>query len=506
MKKIILRLLWTTLLSMTCVLPAYAGHLFTQGNTNTPVLLNGGTGVNMKQLAVESRSVGLLGRVSIDFGGDWNAGDSLRVTIGNYTQSFSYDSPLTGTNQGGSSLVVTDPVLAALTLTPTVASSGIPTAYRQPSGSTYYGWTFEALTGSFTFIGYRIYFSEATFNGSNSDVINQNSVVSASQLTPNPSSSSINTTNTLISLAATADHLRSIYANQTAAQVIGLNYDCDKFGINHICVTTAGRLTNTFADSTGSYFSSAAVLIGSYMYSKELRIGAWADQTLNRQDNLVKLQNSNPMMGLFAVYNPSGTETGDQYRLAVSYVSKNIDITRPSVLQGTEPGQGNSRFHSLGLLAEYSYGISNLLPSTIVRPFFGYRDQTAYNNAYSESSSADVTKPISFDKYENKISTLFAGVRSKTKLNEYHFSSELGIESDLNHNTPTLSGTSEITGMSSFSVVADSKPRYKRVFASSGVTYDFDKTNRIGLSVHYRQDLYYRVDSLTTLLSYTASF
>lgn len=505
MKSFLLKLIPTCLVTLLLISPVYAGHLFTQGNTNTPVLLNGGTGVNMKQLAYEPG--GTAGRVTIDFGGDWNAGDSLRITIGNYTQTFSYDSPLANTTQSGSGLsVLSDPVLAALTLSPTIASSGIPQAYGRPSGSIFYGWTFEALTGSFTFIGYRIYFSGATFNGSNSDVINQNSVVQASQLTPNPSSSSINTTNTLISLAATADHLRLIYANQSAAQVLGLNYDCDKFGANHVCITTAGRLTNTFVDSTGSYFSTAAVLIGSYMYSKELRIGAWADQNLNRQDNLVKLQNSNPMIGLFAVYNPTGTELGDQYRLSVSYVSKNIDITRPSILQGTEPGQGVSRFHSLGFLGEYSYGFGDILPATVVRPFVGYRNQTAYNNAYTEFSNSSVTKPISFDKYESKVNTVFAGVRTKTKLNEYQVSAELGVESDLNHNTPTLSGTSEVTGMSSFAVMADSKPRYKRMFASSGVSYDFDKTHRIGLSLHYRQDLFYRVDSLTSLLSYTASF
>lgn len=505
MKKHLFKFFSASILSVFFALPAYAGHLFTQGSTNTPVLLNGGTGVNMKQLAVEGP--GTTGNVSINFGGDWNAGDSLRITIGNYTQTFSYDTPLTGTSQSGSSLFVADPVLAALTLSPTVASSGIPRAYNQPSGSIFYGWTFEALTGSFTFIGYRIYFAGATFNGSNSDLINQSSVVSSSQLVSNPNSS-LNTTNTLVSLAATADHLRSIYANQTAAQVLGLNYDCDKFGANHLCLTTAGRLTNTFVDSTGSYFSSAAVLIGSYMHSKQLRIGAWADQTLNRQDNLVKLQNSNPMVGLFAVYNPTGTELGDQYRLSVSYVSKAIDITRPSLLQGTEPGQGTSRFHSLGFLAEYSYGIAGLLPATIVKPFLGYRDQTAYNNSYSEAANnnSSITKPITFDKYESKISTVFAGVRTKTKYNDYQFSAELGIESDLSHNTPTLSGTSEITGMSSFAVLADSKPRYKRGFASTGVTYDFDKSHRVGLSMHYRQDLYYRVDSLTSFLSYTASF
>jgi len=117
-----------------------------------------------------------------------------------------------------------------------------------------------------------------------------------------------------------------------------------------------------------------------------------------------------------------------------------------------------------------------------------------------------VQNPLSFDGYKQVVHTAVLGAKLNARVDEFLLNANFGIESDLKHNTPTLSGASSINGMSYFSVEADSKPRYKRGFASAGVGYLIDKDQRVDLKVHYRQDMFYRVDSITTLLTYTAGF
>ncbi len=145
-------------------IPAHAGHLFTQASTNTPVTLNEGKGIKITQETFEG--AGNTGLVTLDFGGDWDAGDAIKITISSYTQTFDYDAPLSGTNQGGTSLSVNDPTLTALAL-----DLDAPLE-----------WTVIATSGTFTLYGYRIYTGNETLNGTGAGQIDQSQVVDASDL------------------------------------------------------------------------------------------------------------------------------------------------------------------------------------------------------------------------------------------------------------------------------------------------------------------------------------
>jgi outer membrane autotransporter protein len=157
------------LLTLACLavgMQANAGHLFTQNSINTPISLTSGQGIEVTQSTYEGG--GTDGDVSINFGGDWDAGDVMKITIGSYTQTFSYDSPLAGTSQGGSSLYVNDPTLDALDLGGTFAADE--------------KWYVVAVAGDFTWEGYRIYLTGQTFNGTGAGPINQTQVVDAGSL------------------------------------------------------------------------------------------------------------------------------------------------------------------------------------------------------------------------------------------------------------------------------------------------------------------------------------
>ncbi len=142
--------------------PAKAGHLFTQAVGNTPINLTTGHGIQITQTHFEPPSAN--GNVSLNFNNDWNSGDAIKLTIGSYSRTFTFDSPIAGTIQTGSALVVADPTLAAAGIHKTAA----------------FQWTVVATSGNFTFTGYRVYIVDGTFHGTGAAPINQTQVIVAS--------------------------------------------------------------------------------------------------------------------------------------------------------------------------------------------------------------------------------------------------------------------------------------------------------------------------------------
>ncbi|OGB24697.1 MAG: hypothetical protein A3I66_18070 [Burkholderiales bacterium RIFCSPLOWO2_02_FULL_57_36] len=147
---------------------ANAGHLFTQSNVNTPVSLEAGQQITVKQKTYEAGG-GSNGRVTVNFSGGaddtaWSAGDALSITIGAWSNTFTYDTLVAaGGSQSSSLFSITDATLAAAGLT--------------PAGEI--DWVVNATSGKFTFTGYRIYTAGNTLNGTGAGQIDQTQVVVA---------------------------------------------------------------------------------------------------------------------------------------------------------------------------------------------------------------------------------------------------------------------------------------------------------------------------------------
>ena len=166
------------LLAAGLLLPASAnaGHLFTQAQTNTPINLTSGNGIQITQVTYEDNCSGSCnGDVSVNFNDNgsmdptiaWSAGDAIRITIGSWSETFTFDANR-GDNEYGFFLT----------------SQGLAAAGITPNGQT--TWTVIATAGQFTFEGYRIYTAAGTagdtYNGTGAGPINQSQVVNASQL------------------------------------------------------------------------------------------------------------------------------------------------------------------------------------------------------------------------------------------------------------------------------------------------------------------------------------
>lgn len=174
----------------------------------------------------------------------------------------------------------------------------------------------------------------------------------------------------LVDLNPNAYALRGAFNLQSAIINTGLNYDCTTFDVKGICVSAGGRVTDTNNPSTNS---QGALLIASYRATNNLRIGGYLDQNLSSNDARgMNLDNSNPMAGVFGVWNQNADGTGYEIRVAAGYSDKDITITRNSGLN-TEAGKGDSSLQSTAVSATVSRGFALNNTRWIASPYLGLR-------------------------------------------------------------------------------------------------------------------------------------
>ena len=309
--------------------------------------------------------------------------------------------------------------------------------------------------------------------------------------------------NTLTSIQANANLLGALFASQKSIQFSGLNYDCNIFGENDVCISAGGRTTNV-TNSTQNPNSVGGLLIGAYRFNSQVRAGGWLDQNISNQYGNVKLANNNPMFGLFSTFAPSGNGAGLQITTSASYVSNGLTITRQQ-LANTEPGSGGTNFNSAAAQIDLGYGFDNLVDNILFTPYIRSRYYNSKTQAYTEQTTSSVQVPVSYQGYQQIATTLLAGLKSEGRFSEqYSAMGIVGVESDLSRNNPTYNGSSQIYGLSSFAVQPAWTSRNTRPFATVGLFYDFDKFQRLGLTSYYREDYYRPINSFTTLLTYTA--
>ena len=179
-----------------------AGHLFTQSSLNTPTWIQAGQGISIDQYGTENGS-GQTTSISLNFtapssvpaGADttnsnwssWSAGDVLEINLplanATYNYTIAYDAASSGTTCAydfcGSTTanVAAADILASDVVLPSHAGQ----TSTFDSTDTSFAWSIVAKAGEFSLSGYRIYTSAGTLNGTGAGLLDQSSVVSASQ-------------------------------------------------------------------------------------------------------------------------------------------------------------------------------------------------------------------------------------------------------------------------------------------------------------------------------------
>lgn len=295
-----------------------------------------------------------------------------------------------------------------------------------------------------------------------------------------------------VNLAPNAYALRSVYNIQSASMNAGLSYDCNVFDKEGFCLSTGGRysVTNTPETSTTS-----GLLIGSYKYDKNIRVGAWVDQNLstNNTDG-VKLSNSKPLFGFFGAWTERPDGLGYEVKVSAGYGDKDVTITRELV------NEGEAQLKSRGIQTVSSFGMA-LDSNWIASPYVGAKYVSIKRGGYAERG----TNGLGYDAVTQETTSALAGVSLKGKIDGQTFAVvSAGAEHDFSHNVSqyaAFSGNGTVT-----TNTFNSKPQKTRPVVSAGVYYDIDKAQRLGLNATYRQEAFETTTSTTALATYTVGF
>jgi hypothetical protein len=343
----------------------------------------------------------------------------------------------------------------------------------QPLGSS------NSLTVTFTGTGDAIDFG---FNPRNATFTMTNLIICDS-LTECPTSSG-----SLIDLSPNAYALRSVYNIQSAALNAGLSYDCNVFDKQGICLSTGGRYSTT---NSPQATTTSGLLIGSYKYDKNIRLGAWVDQNLSTQNaDGIKLSNNAPLFGVFGVWAERDDGLGYEVKVSAGYGDKDVTVTR------TSTNEGSSKINSRGLQTVSSYGIA-LDSDWIAAPYVGVKYVSLKRGAYTESGSDGLT----YDNLRQESTSVIAGVKFTGKIDPQTFTVlSAGVEQDLSNNI------GEYSAGSSNTTAFNSNVQKTRPVVSAGVYYDIDKTQRLGLNAIHRQEAFQSTATTSALATYTVGF
>lgn len=318
--------------------------------------------------------------------------------------------------------------------------------------------------------------------------------------TPGPT---VSATNSLAMIQANARGLASVYNQQVSSLQAGLSYDCGIFDKNNLCVSVGGRYS--YADSSPTGQTETGLVIVSYRAAPGIRIGAFADQSLDTNNSINFRQTKNsPMWGLFAAWNMN--ESGQGLAVQVSAVSSDSSLTATrSALSDTEAGSGKTPMRGQGyrLLASYQQAIAT---GVVLVPYAGLQFTRLHTGAYSESATTVVTAPLSYNGTEQKSFSAIAGLGMQAMLTDkLSGSASVGIQQALDESTTHYKGTSSIVGLETFDVQLPDRRR-SMATASAGLAYHVSTTERIGLGVQWQQQAFKGTSTTTALATYSIGF
>lgn len=304
---------------------------------------------------------------------------------------------------------------------------------------------------------------------------------------------------TQMSLQRSARKLRSVFNSAAiASNFANMNtYDCNLFDARGLCVSVGGRYTSVGSPDSDS---SSGVLVLGYKASQQLRIGAFIDESFNRNTpSGIDLRNRVPLMGFFGVWNQNADGLGWQVKLANAYQSKDVDITR-DVVGSSEAGKGSTELTVESYVSELSYAF-NQGSKTLLRPYLAARYTLIEQDGYTER---DVSTPLTVAALKDRSTSLLAGIKVHHRIApKVTLTGSLGVEQDLEHKVGRYAA-SGVAGLTSESFNGDIKRT--RAVASAGAFFDAARGQRLSFDVYYQELAFERTGSTTAYAHYTVGF
>lgn len=322
------------------------------------------------------------------------------------------------------------------------------------------------------------------------------------------------------------DHVNTLtqVSNAASAQAAGVTMLATQaqFVLGQEVTPVGGDATGGFLSSSGKGRSPIALRVSAGASrtsdSKDLVIGGVSASTSLGQSFIVGgylgfgsdrddladfgIDGTFTALGLYLRGGQVGAE-GLSWKLAASQVAADVTITRATALASTERGTGDSSMRARSGSIEVGYGVAQ--GPMMITPFARLARTVSSRDGYAETTSAAF--PIRYDDYEISETTATIGANIGTALGDKGFLTVSGgIEWDLSRNAGNVTGTSDIPGMTTFTIPGPVLEHEQRLFAEARYVHQLGNGRAYDVGIGLHQTPYAKKPSLTATVGYSMSF
>ena len=412
--------------------------------------------------------------VDISYGPDTKAFDLLEQTLP--------DGLVSGTNyfsSDGSQLIDFD--------------SSLETSYA------WQGATFTGLSaGTYRFTYIPIANPTATWDPMDSVILSSTVTLSAAILVAAPSGPSA--ADTQSSLYAAADDLRRIINLQSMYLINSLSYECNIYDEKNLCFKVQTQNDSVIGNVNNM---STATAISSYRFNDNLSVGGFiSDSYSDNNSQYIDVYDKAPLVGLFSNYRFNNKLQGLNFKTSMAFSDREIDQSR-KVYGTSESGKGESGLSSFGIQASISYDMP-VRTNIIWTPSVGARYTKITRNGYTETTTAAVTTPLTFDDINQERTTLIIGNALRYQLNDKtSMRAYVNYEQELNYNGAKFA-TTGVSGTTNFNLSSDI--HHAKLVGGLGLSYQPKQNHEVSVAYNYRKSAMNANEISSVFASYAIGF
>ncbi len=287
-------------------------------------------------------------------------------------------------------------------------------------------------------------------------------------------------------------------------QVVAGPLDSDAI-VGNSCFAASGNLLSTGANgSVGSQGAGVSQITAGHAVSPNLTAGASLALGRVQQTGSAFAGSSQTAVSLWSNYSQNGSfSTGLMAHAAIGTAQGSETINRGVGFDNVVVSTGTADLTSSAVQASLSYGVQ-AKGGWQLAPMAGITWMETSRGAYSETTGVF---PASFDKLTTRSSYATLGMSAQRRIDaRSNVSLGAGADIDLSADHTSLSGTSDLPGMTSFTVT-DSLSRNKvRPYVVAGYSYSLSAHSTLGGSLQVAAPVYGNTAQVNLGVKYAISF
>ena len=371
-----------------------------------------------------------------------------------------------------------------------------------PSGSPSYahqGATFTGLSaGTYRFTYIPIDDPTQDWEPMDDVILSSTVTLSAAILVATPSGPSA--ADTQSSLYAAADDLRRIVNLQSMYLINSLSYECNIYDEKNLCFKVQTQNDSVIGNVNNM---STATAISSYRFNNNLSVGGFiSDSYSDNNSQYIDVYDKAPLVGLFSNYRFNNKLQGLNFKTSMAFSDREIDQSR-KVYGTSESGKGESGLSSFGIQASISYDMP-VRTNIIWTPSVGARYTKITRNGYTETTTAAVTTPLTFDDINQERTTLIIGNALRYQLNDKtSMRAYVNYEQELNYNGAKFA-TTGVSGTTNFNLSSDI--HHAKLVGGLGLSYQPKQNHEVSVAYNYRKSAMNANEISSVFASYAIGF